>query len=78
MLPIELMSHLARPLSLSLRLMGNIFADHKVVFSFFTLVPILVPVPFLFLGVIVSVVQTLVFCILTMVYITMAVAHEEH
>jgi F-type H+-transporting ATPase subunit a len=78
MLVIELISHVARPISLSLRLMGNILADHKVVFSFFTLVPILVPVPFLLLGVMVALIQTLVFCILTMVYISMAVAHEEH
>jgi F-type H+-transporting ATPase subunit a len=78
MLCIELISHVARPVSLSLRLMGNILADHKVVFSFFTLVPILVPVPFLLLGLLVCVIQTLVFCILTMVYIAMAVAHEEH
>jgi len=78
MLCIELISHIARPVSLSLRLMGNILADHKVVFSFFTLVPILVPVPFLLLGVLVCVIQTLVFVILTMVYISMAVAHEEH
>jgi len=78
MLVIELISHIARPISLSLRLMGNILADHKVVFSFFTLVPLLVPVPFLLLGCLVAVIQTLVFCILTMVYISMAVAHEEH
>ncbi|HJZ88545.1 MAG TPA: F0F1 ATP synthase subunit A [Polyangia bacterium] len=78
MLPIELISHVARPVSLSFRLMGNIVADHKVVFLFFTLVPILVPVPFLLLGVLVTVIQTLIFCILTMVYISMAAAHEEH
>ncbi len=78
MLPIELISHLARPISLSLRLMGNIAADHKVVSAFFVLVPILVPLPFLILGVLVSIVQTLVFSLLTMVYIDMAVAHEEH
>lgn len=78
MIPIEIISHLARPVSLSLRLMGNIAADHKVVSAFFVLVPILVPLPFLLLGVLVSIVQTLVFSLLTMVYIDMAVAHEEH
>lgn len=78
MLPIELVSHLARPLSLSLRLMGNMMADHKVVFSFFALVPLFVPLPFLLLGVLVCVVQAIVFCTLTMVYIGMAVEHEEH
>lgn len=78
MLPIEIVSHLARPLSLSLRLLGNMAADHKVVSSFFVLVPVLLPVPFLILGVLVAIVQTLVFCLLTMVYIQGAVAHEEH
>jgi F-type H+-transporting ATPase subunit a len=78
MLPIELISHFARPLSLSLRLLGNIAADHKVVSAFFALVPLLLPVPFLILGVLVCIVQTLVFCLLTMVYIQGAVAHEGH
>lgn len=77
MLPIELISHVARPASLALRLMGNMAADHKVVFTFFSLVPILVPVPFLILGLLVSVVQTLVFCLLSMVYISMATAHDH-
>ena len=78
MLPIELISHIARPVSLSMRLMGNMLADHKVVFAFFTMVPILVPVPFMLLGVLVCVIQAFVFCTLTMVYIGMAVEHEEH
>lgn len=78
MLPIEIVSHIARPVSLSLRLLGNIAADHKVVSAFFVLVPLLLPVPFLILGVLVVIVQTLVFCLLTMVYIQGAVAHEEH
>lgn len=78
MLVIEIISHIARPVSLALRLMGNMAADHKVTMVFFGLVPLLVPVPFLVLGMVVVVVQTLVFCLLTMVYISMAVAHEEH
>ena len=78
MLPIELISHIARAVSLSMRLMGNMASDHKVVATFTALVPLLVPVPFLVLGTLVVVVQTLVFCLLSMVYISMAVAHEEH
>jgi F-type H+-transporting ATPase subunit a len=78
MLPIELISHLARPMSLAVRLMGNMMADHKVVMSFFALVPILVPLPFLLLGLLVCLVQALVFCTLTMVYIGSAIEHEEH
>ena len=77
MLPIELISHIARPVSLSIRLAGNMSADHKVVGAFFALIPLLVPVPFLILGVLVAVVQTLVFSLLTMVYIQGAVEHEH-
>jgi F-type H+-transporting ATPase subunit a len=77
-LPIELISHFARPLSLSVRLLGNMMADHKVVMSFFALVPILVPLPFMLLGLLVCLIQALVFCTLTMVYIGMAIEHEEH
>jgi len=78
MLPIELISHIARPLSLTVRLMGNMMADHKVVMSFFALVPLLVPLPFLLLGLLVCMIQALVFCTLTAVYIGMATEHEEH
>jgi F-type H+-transporting ATPase subunit a len=77
MLPIELISHIARPVSLALRLMGNMASDHKVVASFFALVPLVVPIPFLVLGILVSVVQALVFCLLSTVYISMAVAHDH-
>ena len=78
MLVIELISHIARPVSLALRLMGNKASDPKVVGLFFALIPLLVPVPFLVLGILVCIIQTLVFSLLTMVYISMAVAHEEH
>jgi len=78
MLPIEIISHIARPVSLSMRLLGNMFADHKVTFVFFSLVPLIVPVPFLILGVLVAIVQTLVFCLLAMVYINGAVAQDDH
>jgi len=77
-LPIELISHLARPMSLSIRLMGNMMADHKVVMAFFSLVPFFVPIPFMLLGLLVCLIQALVFCTLTMVYIGMAIEHEEH
>jgi len=78
MLPIEIVSHLARPVSLSLRLMGNMLADHKVVFAFFSMVPILVPLPFMLLGLLVCLIQAIVFCTLAMVYFSQAVQHEEH
>ncbi len=78
MLPIELVSHAARPVSLSLRLMGNIMADHKAVVAVSTLVPLLIPVPFLMLGMVVVIVQTMVFTLLTIVYIGLAIEHTEH
>jgi F-type H+-transporting ATPase subunit a len=78
MVIIEVISHLARPISLTLRLMGNMIADHKVVFSFFTLVPWFVPLPFYLLGLLVCLIQAIVFCTLTMVYLSMAVEHDDH
>lgn len=79
MFPIELISHFARPLSLSLRLFGNMFGDHKVfaVFMGLTVLPLIYPLPFLALGMLVAIVQTLVFILLTMVYIGLATA-EGH
>jgi F-type H+-transporting ATPase subunit a len=78
MLPIEIISHIARPVSLAMRLLGNISADHAVVLAFFAVIPLLVPVPFLVMGVFVSVVQAVVFSLLSTVYIGSAIAHEEH
>ena len=78
MLPIEIISHIARPVSLAMRLLGNISADHAVVLAFFGVIPLLVPVPFLVMGVFVSVVQAVVFSLLSTVYIGSAIAHEEH
>ena len=80
MVIIEIISHLARPLSLSLRLLGNIFGDHTVFAVFMGLVsiPLIYPIPIVALGLIVCIVQTLVFCLLSMVYIGLAVAHEDH
>jgi F-type H+-transporting ATPase subunit a len=74
---IEFISHLARPLSLSIRLMANMFADHQVLSQVSSLAPWGVPVAPMVLGALVCVVQTLVFCILSTVYIAMAVAHDE-
>lgn len=78
MIPIEIISHIARPVSLSVRLLGNITADHKVGAVFFALIPFLIPVPFLVMGVFVSVVQAVVFSLLSTIYISTAIAHEDH
>jgi F-type H+-transporting ATPase subunit a len=77
MLPIEIISHLARPMSLSLRLFGNISGDHAVVAGFMALVPFVVPSIFMGLGVFVSFMQAFVFTMLSMIYIAGAVVHEE-
>lgn len=75
--PIELVSHMVRPLSLALRLFGNITGDHKVGGVFFGLIPLLVPVIFGGLGLFVGFVQTFVFLLLSLVYIQMSMAHDH-
>jgi len=77
MLPIELISHLARVLSLTIRLFANMFAGDMVTLVFFSLVPIGVPILFLGLHIGVSLLQTYIFVLLTTVYLQGAVA-EEH
>ena len=76
--PIEVIGHLARPVSLALRLAGNMIGDHKAVSIFIGLTYVIVPVALLGLGVIVCLVQTLVFCLLSTVYIGMAIEHHDH
>jgi F-type H+-transporting ATPase subunit a len=78
MIPVELIGHFARPLSLGLRLFGNITGDHIVTAIFFSLVPLLVPLVPMFLGVFVAFVQTFVFMLLSMAYFSGAISHEEH
>jgi F-type H+-transporting ATPase subunit a len=76
---IEMISHfVARPLSLSIRLMANMFADHQVLGQVSNLVKWIVPVAPMLLGTLVCVVQTVVFCLLSTVYIAMAIEHHEH
>jgi len=77
MIPIEMIGHLARVLSLSIRLFGNMFADHQVVALFLVLVAPLVPSVFMGLGILVMVIQAFIFSILSVVYFAMAVG-EEH
>jgi len=77
LLPIEIISHLARVLSLTIRLYANMFAGDMVTLVFFSLVPIGVPIAFLGLHIGVSLLQTYIFVLLTTVYLAGAVA-EEH
>jgi F-type H+-transporting ATPase subunit a len=78
MIPVELIGHFARPLSLGLRLFGNILGDHLVTAIFFGLAPLLVPLPVMLLGLFVAFVQTFVFMLLSMAYFSGAISHEEH
>ena len=75
---IEVVSHLVRPVTLAVRLMANMFADHMVLTIFIGLAPFVVPVPMYMMGCIVVTVQTLVFCMLSAIYIGLAVAHDGH
>lgn len=74
---IEFVSHVFRPVSLAFRLRGNIMGDHMVLSIFSELTPYLVPVIFYGLGVFVSFVQAFVFCLMTMVYISLSTAHDH-
>ena len=76
-IPIELVGHLARPLSLTLRLFGNMYGHEIVLMIFFTLVPILVPLPMMLMGVMVAFIQAFVFMLLSMIYIAGAL-EEAH
>lgn len=77
MLPIEIISHLARPLSLGIRLFGNISGEHVVVLVFYSLIPFLVPMPLMIIGLFASFLQTFVFIMLTQIYIAGAIAHDH-
>ncbi len=77
MVPLEIISHLARVLSLALRLFGNIFGEHTATGIFMGLVPFVIPWPMMGLGILGATIQTFIFVMLTTVYISGAVA-EEH
>lgn len=69
MLPVELIGHLSRPLSLSFRLFGNMNGHELILLIFFGLVPFLVPLPMMLMGVLVAFLQTFVFMLLAIIYI---------
>jgi F-type H+-transporting ATPase subunit a len=77
MIPIEIMSHMARPLSLTIRLFANMFAGEKVTVVFLSLTYFAVPAIFMGLHVFVSLLQAYIFVLLTMMYVAGAVAHEH-
>ncbi len=77
MFPIEIVSHLARPLSLTIRLFANMFAGEQVTLAFLKLTLLIAPAVFMGLHVFVSLLQAYVFTLLTMIYVSSAVEHEH-
>lgn len=75
--PIEVISHLARVLSLTVRLYANMFAGDLVTLAFFSLVPVGIPLIFLGLHLGVAVVQAYVFFLLAAIYLSLAISHEH-
>jgi F-type H+-transporting ATPase subunit a len=79
MLPLELIDNFVRPVSLSLRLFGNMTGDHMVLEIFTDLTKLVIPVAFYALGAFVSLIQAFVFTILSIIYLALALEeHEEH
>jgi F-type H+-transporting ATPase subunit a len=80
--PIEIISHLSRVLSLSIRLFGNIFGEELVVLILFSIIPFLVPLPMMLLGLVTGALQAFIFVLLSIIYLQAAVAvehdHNEH
>ncbi len=76
MLPLELIDNFVRPVSLALRLFGNMTGDHLVLEIFTDLTKIVVPVIFYALGAFVSLIQAFVFTILSIIYLSLAIAHH--
>ncbi len=76
-LVIEIVSHFARPLSLTVRLFANMFAGETVYLTFVSLTKVIIPVLFIGLHLFVSVLQAYIFMVLAMVYVGGAVSHEH-
>jgi F-type H+-transporting ATPase subunit a len=75
---IEVVSLCVRPITLAVRLMLNMAVDHLILGIFLSLVAALVPIPVMILGVLIILIQTLVFTLLTCIYIGLATEHEAH
>ena len=74
---IEIVSHLVRPVSLSIRLLGNVVGDHMVLEIFSGLIPLFLPIIFMVLAIFISILQAFVFTLLSIIYIQMASVAEE-
>ncbi|MDA3903448.1 MAG: F0F1 ATP synthase subunit A [Desulfuromusa sp.] len=77
MFVIEIIGHIARPLSLTLRLFGNMYGHEIVLMIFLALVPLFLPIPMMLMGVLIAFIQTFVFTLLAMIYIAGAL-EESH
>ena len=77
MIPIEIISHFSRPVSLSMRLFGNIFAEELLIIIMASIIPFFLPLPFMAVAIFTSVIQAFVFVLLSCIYIAGAIAHEE-
>ncbi len=77
LLPIEIISHFSRPVSLSVRLFGNIFAEELLIIVIASIIPFFVPLPFMAIAIFTSTIQAFVFVLLSCIYIGGAVADEE-
>lgn len=77
MLPIEILSHFARPLSLTVRLFANMFAGEQVYITFISLTKLIIPAIFIGLHLFVSLLQAYIFTLLAMIYVGNAVSHEH-
>ncbi len=75
---IEIISHMSRVLSLTLRLFGNIFGEHLVVLIIASIIPFILPLPIQFLGLIVGPLQAFIFLTLGAIYLTAATHVDDH
>lgn len=77
-LPLEIVSHISRTLSLSVRLFGNILSTDLIVAIVFALIPFIVPLPIAALGMLTGVLQAYIFVVLSSLYIGSAIVIEEN
>ena len=77
MVPIEIISHFSRVVSLSIRLFGNIFAEELLIVVMLSIIPFLLPLPFMAVAIFTAFIQAFVFVLLTCIYLSGAVAQEE-
>jgi F-type H+-transporting ATPase subunit a len=75
--PVEIISHLARMMSLTIRLYANMLASDLLTLICFSMIPVIAPTAFLGLHALVAVIQAYVFMLLSMIYLGMAVSHEH-